>query len=99
MPSPRRARPATMCTFQSLAAPSEQVGDAVARRLFFAAREQHVNAVEIGFGRGGIEAERLIKGAARVHHVNLAAEAVAHILQLGNAQAAPCRPQTRGPSR
>ncbi len=28
----------------------EQVGDAVAGRLFFAARKQHVDAIEIGLG-------------------------------------------------
>jgi hypothetical protein len=67
----------------------EQVGDAVPRRLLFAAREQHVNAVEIGLGRSRIELERLVEGAARAHHVNLPAEAVARILQLGNAQAGP----------
>ena len=44
----------------------EQVGDAVARRLLFAARQQHINAVEIGFGRSRIELERLIEGAPRV---------------------------------
>ena len=73
----------------------EQVGDAVARRLLFAAREQHVDAVEIGLGRCGIELERLVEGAARVHHVNLPAKAVARILQLGDAQAGPCRRQMR----
>ena len=67
----------------------KQVGDAVASRLLFAAREQHVNAVEIGLGGRGIEPERLVEGATRAHHVNLAAETVAHILQLGDAEAAP----------
>ena len=67
----------------------EQVGDAVAGRLFFAAGEEHVNAVEIGLGGGGIEAESLVKGAACVHEVDLAAKAVAGILQLCDAQATP----------
>ena len=74
----------------------EQVGDAVARRLLFAAREQHVDAVEIGLGRGGIELERLVEGAARVHDVNLAAESVARVLQLGDAEAGPARRKVRG---
>ena len=77
----------------------EQVGDAVPRRLLFAAREQHVDAVEIGLGRSRIELERFVEGAARAHHVNLPAEAVARILQLGDAQAAPaggeCRDRLR----
>ena len=73
----------------------EQVGDAVARRLLFAAREQHVDAIEIRLRRRGIELERLIEGAPRVHHVNLSAESVAHILQLGDAEAAPSRGKLR----
>ena len=67
----------------------EQVGDAVARRLLFSAREQHVDAVEVGLGGGGIQAERLIEIAACVHDVNLAPEAVADVLELGDAQPAP----------
>ena len=76
----------------------KQVGDAVARRLFFAAREQHVDAIEIGFGRRGIELQRLIESAARVHDVDLAAESVAHILQFGDAETAPARRETPDPS-
>ncbi len=67
----------------------EQVGDPMAGRLFFAARKQHVNAVEIGLGGSGVELEGFVEGAARAHHVNLAAKAVARILQLGDAEAGP----------
>ena len=73
----------------------QQVGDAVASRFLFAAREQHVNAVEIGLGRCGIELERLVEGAPRVHHVNLPAETVARVLQFGNAQPGPSRGKCR----
>ncbi len=67
----------------------EQVGDAVAGRLFFTTGEQHVNAVEVGLGGGGVELEGLVEGARGAHDVDLAAEAVAHVLKLGDAQAAP----------
>ena len=67
----------------------EEVGNAVACGLLFTAREQHIDAIEVGLGGCGIELERLIEGATRMHHVDLSAEAVAHILQLGDAEAAP----------
>ena len=67
----------------------QQIRNAVPRRLLFAARQQHVNAIEIGFGRGRVQLERLVECAPRMHHVNLPAESVTHILQFRNAQPAP----------
>jgi hypothetical protein len=47
----------------------QQVLDAVAGGLFFAAREQHVDAVEVGFDRAGVELRGPCRrrGALRAH--------------------------------
>ena len=67
----------------------EEVLDAVAGGLFFAAREEHVDAVEIGFDGAGIELEGFVEGAAGFEDVHLAAEAVARVLKVGDAEAGP----------
>ncbi len=67
----------------------EEVFDAVAGGLFFAAREEHVDAVEIGFDGAGIELEGFVEGAAGFEDVHLAAEAVAGVLQVRDAEAGP----------
>ena len=58
-------------------------------RLFFAAGEEHVDAVEVGFDGAGIEGEGLVEGAAGFEDVHLAAEAVASVLEVGDAEAGP----------
>ncbi len=63
--------------------------DAVAGGLFFAAGEQHVDAVEIGFDGAGVELERFVEGAAGFEDVHLAAEAVACVLEVSDAEAGP----------
>ena len=67
----------------------EEVFDAVAGGLFFAAGEEHVDAVEIGFDGAGVELEGLVEGAAGFEDVHLAAEAVAGVLQVRDAEAGP----------
>ena len=67
------------------------------RRLLFAARKQHIDAVEIGFGGCWIKFERFVEGPPRAHHMNLSAESVARILQLGDAQARPRRRKACNP--
>ncbi len=67
----------------------EEVLDAVAGGLFFAAGEEHVDAVEVGFGGAGVEREGLVEGAAGFEDVHLAAEAVAGVLEVGDAEAGP----------
>ncbi len=67
----------------------EEVFDAVAGGLFFAAGEQHVDAIEIGLDGAGVEGEGFVEGAARFEHVHLAAEAVARVLEMGDAEAGP----------
>ena len=63
----------------------QQVFDAVAGGFLFAAREQHVDAVEVGLDRAGIEQQCLVKGAAGFNDMHLAAQAVARVLQMGDA--------------
>ena len=67
----------------------QQVLDAVARGLLFAAGQQHVDAIEVGLDRAGIELERLVEGAAGFEHVHLAAQPVARVLEMRDAQAGP----------
>ena len=97
-PSMRSVRPATRWTFQSLAADCEQVLDAVAGGFLFAAGEQHVDAVEIGLHRAGIELQGLVEGAASFQHMHLAAQAMARILQMRDAKAGPCRARILDPA-
>ena len=67
----------------------EEMFDAVAGGLFFTAGEQHIDAVEIGFDGAGIELESFIEGAAGFEEMHLAAEAVASVLEVGDAEAGP----------
>ena len=67
----------------------KKVRDPVAGRFLFAAREQHANAIEVGFRRCGIEPKRFIEGAPRVHDVNLPAKSVTNILQFRDAKPGP----------
>jgi hypothetical protein len=68
----------------------EEVLDAVAGGLFFSAREQHVDAVEVGLDGAGVELEGVVEGAAGLEDVHLSAEAVARVLEVGDAEAGPC---------
>ena len=85
----RRVRPATRWTFQSLAADCSRCSMPWRADSFLAAGEQHVDAVEIGLDRAGIELERLVEGAAGFEHMHLAAQAVARVLEMRDAEAGP----------
>src|SRR3569833_3233617 len=63
----------------------EKVGDAVAGRLLLTTREQHVFAVEVRFDCCWIESKSFVEVTASAHDMDLPAEAVAHILQFGDA--------------
>jgi hypothetical protein len=67
----------------------EEVFDAVAGGLFFATGEEHVDAIEIGFDRAGVEGEGFVEGSAGFEDVHLATEAVARVLEMGDAEAGP----------
>ena len=67
----------------------EEVFDAVAGGFFFAAGEKHVDAVEVGFDGAGVEGESFVEGAAGFEDVHLAAEAMAGVLEMSDAEAGP----------
>src|SRR6185503_10414839 len=69
----------------------KQVGDAVTRGLFLAAGEEHVDAVEVRFDCDRIESESFIEGASSVHYMDLTSEAVANVLEFGDAKTSPAR--------
>jgi hypothetical protein len=67
----------------------EEIFDAVTGGFFFSAGEEHVDAVEVGFDGAGVELEGLVEGAAGFEEMHLAAEAVAGVLEVGDAEARP----------
>ncbi len=67
----------------------EEGFDAVAGGLFFAAGEEHVDAIKVGFDGAWIERKGLVEGAAGFEDVHLAAEAVRGVLEMGDAEAGP----------
>ena len=73
----------------------QQAGNAVPRRLLLAARKQHIDTIEIRFGRCRIELQRLVECTARAHYVNLPAKSVTRVLQFGDAQPGPSRCKCR----
>jgi hypothetical protein len=89
MPSTRSVMPATRWTFQSLAAVRRRCSTPWRAALFFAAGEEHVDAVEIGFDGARVEFKGVVEGFAGGHDVEVAAESVTDILELGDAEAGP----------
>src|ERR1700750_1201002 len=70
---------------------TQQMLNPMTGALFFAARKEHVNAIEIRLDRTRVKFQRLIKGATRSHDVHVSAVSMPEILQMRNTEPTPGR--------
>jgi len=82
----RRAIPRGPCEHSSRWRLREEIGDAVARRLLFATREEHVNAVRLAFSGCGVDLRSSSEGAAGAHDSESVRRSRGGHMQLGDAR-------------